>query len=213
MQKLDFKKIDKSFYSGKQHKWVRLQIPQMLFLTINGMGAPGGNEYIKSIAALYPLAYGLKFLEKASDKDFVVPPLEAIWWADDKDAFVKDDRDNWQWQLRIRMPDEISQSSLNEIRQNAILKNNKKKDAPTDEAHLNSVNLEFITEGDCLQCLHKGPFADEAPVLHALHHDLMPNMGLTFNGDHHEIYLSDPRKTAPEKLKTILRQPIKEISN
>lgn len=211
MTKFDFKKSDKAFYSGKQHKWVRIEIPQMLFLTIDGKGAPGGTEYIRSIAALYPLAYGLKFLEKSKDNDFVVPPLEAVWWAKDMDAFVKDDRDNWEWQLRIRMPDTISQNDLEEIRIGAIAKNAKKKEAPTDEAHLSAVQLQQITEGECLQCLHKGPFADEAPVLHALHNDLMPQLGVTFNGDHHEIYLSDPRKTAAEKLKTILRQPIKNI--
>lgn len=212
MDKFDFKKSDKAFYSGKQHKWVRVQIPQMSFLTINGMGAPGGDKYIKSIAALYPLAYGLKFMQKTEGKDFVVPPLEGVWWADDMDAFVKDDRDTWQWQLRIRMPDEITQSALDTICNAALLKNAKKKEPSTDEAHLSAVILENITQGDCLQCLHKGPFADEAPVLHALHTELMPQLGLTFNGNHHEIYLSDPRKTASEKLKTILRQPVKNIT-
>lgn len=212
MDKLDFKKLNKPFYSGKQHKWVRVHIPQMSFLTLNGIGAPGGAEYIKSIAALYPIAYGLKFLHKSKGNDFVVPPLEATWWADDINAFVKDDRDNWQWQLRIRLIDEISSTELEEIGAVAIMKNAKKKGAPTDEAHLSAVKLEKIAEGDCLQCLHIGPFADEAPVLRALHHELMPQMGLTFNGNHHEIYLSDPRKVKPEKLKTILRQPVKNIT-
>ncbi|MFK7901639.1 MAG: GyrI-like domain-containing protein [Nitratireductor sp.] len=211
MEKLDFKKRDKQFYTGRHHKWVRLNVPAMNYLTIEGIGSPDGDVFSRAIAALYPIAYGLKFMHKTKTGDFVVPPLEGQWWADNPDVFMTREKDKWCWKLGIRLPVEIPESDVEEIRASAILKNAKKKEAPTNEATLRLVTFETIQDGDSLQCLHKGPFEDETEALIELHGSLMPQMGLTFNGHHREIYLSDPRKSAPEKLKTILRQPVKAV--
>ncbi|MYM56114.1 GyrI-like domain-containing protein [Thalassovita mangrovi] len=209
MDKLDFKKTDKAFYSGKQGRWDRMVVPPMLFLAIEGQGDPGGAEYAAAVAALYPLAYAVKFACKAAGQDFTVPPLEALWWADDMEAFVKGDRANWRWKAILRMPEGVSEDMLDAARLKVLAKLAKARDSATDADHVEGVGLWRYEEGDCLQTLHVGSYADEAPVLAALHHEVMPGMGLTFGGHHHEIYLSDPRRVAPEKLKTILRQPVR----
>ncbi|WP_323779865.1 GyrI-like domain-containing protein [Thalassovita sp.] len=209
MDKLDFKKTDKPFYSGRTGRWDRVRVPQMTFLAIEGQGDPNGAAYAASIAALYPLAYAIKFSMKAEGRDFVVPPLEALWWADDMAAFVAGDRAHWRWKAMLRMPEAVTEDMLNAAYAKTLAKLVKAKDSVTDADHVEAVGLWRFEEGDCLQTLHSGSYADEAPVLAALHHEVMPGMGLTFAGDHHEIYLSDPRRVAPEKLKTILRQPVK----
>lgn len=211
MDKLDFKKRDKSFYTGKQGRWDRLTIPPMTYLMIDGQGDPGGAAYGRAIAALYPLAYGVKFLFKAKEADFTVPPLESVWSADDPSAFVTNNRSAWQWTAMIRLPDPVENREFEDVRATALTKLARKKDTPTDAETMQSVRLEVLNEGDCLQTLHIGPYSDEAPVLAHLHNTVMPDLGLTFGKAHHEIYLSDPRRVAPEKLKTILRQPVRPI--
>lgn len=209
MDKHDFKKTDKAFYTGKKGRWDRVTLPEMQFLVLDGIGAPGGPDYARALAALYPMAYTIKFAMKAKNADFVVPPLEALWWADDMAAFVDGDRDNWRWTVMIRMPDLVANDDLSNAQQKVLEKFSKspKPDLKTIE----NVRLETLTEGDCLQILHIGPYAEEAPVLAHLHDHIMPEMGLTFGGKHHEIYLGDPRRQAPEKLRTILRQPVKPV--
>ena len=138
-------------------------------------------------------------------------PLEGQWWADDPMAFINRDKEEWCWKLGIRLPDAIPSKDIEEIRESAISKNEKKKEPATDEHLLRLVKHETIIDGDSLQCLHKGAYEDETEILKYLHGSLMPEMGLTFNGHHREIYLSDPRRSAPEKLKTILRQPVKPV--
>lgn len=211
MDKLDFKKRDKVLYSGKQGRWDRLTIPSMTYLMIDGQGDPGGTEYGQAIAALYPLAYGIKFLFKSKGADFTVPPLEALWSADDPTVFVTNDRQAWQWTVMIRMPDAVDIATFETVRANALTKLAKKRDAPTSPKVMQLVRLDVLDEGDSLQTLHIGPYSDEAPVLAHLHEAVMPDLGLTFHGRHHEIYLGDPRRTAPARLKTILRQPVAPI--
>jgi len=206
--KLDFKRADKALYTGKPGQWQRVMVPEMTFLAIDGIGAPDGADYGRAIGALYPLAYGLKFRAKAAGQDFVVPPLEAIWWADDMAAFVAGRRDEWRWRAMLRVLPLFGGADLDAVRLAALAKLAKKNDPVTDADSLARVALIRFGEGDCLQCLHIGPYADEAPVLADLHHTVMPGLGLTFNGHHHEIYLGDPRRVAAEKLKTILRQPV-----
>ena len=209
MDKLDFKKTDKALFSCKKGRWDRVNVPPMLFLAIEGQGDPGGAEYTAAVAALYPLAYAIKFAMKAAGRDFVVAPLEAVWWADDMEAFVRGDRANWRWKAMLRLPDDVTGDMLSAARAKVLAKLAKAKDSATDAAHVEAVGLWHYEEGDCLQTLHIGRYTDEAPILAELHHKVMPGMGLTFAGHHHEIYLSDPRRVAPEKLKTILRQPVK----
>lgn len=194
MDKLDLKKADRPFYAGKVGQWAQITLPAVQYLAIEGRGDPGGAEYAAALAALYPLAYGIKFAQKAEGRDFVVPPLSAVWWSDELDAFTTNARDLWQWRAMIRMPDYVTQTDL------ASAKLSKNVNVP--------VSLISVEEGLCLQTLHVGPYTDEGPVLADLHDNVMPAMGLTFGQPHHEIYLSDPRRVAPEKLRTILRQPV-----
>jgi len=208
MQKTDYRKRDKPLYSGKQGRWDRLNIPPMTYAMITGQGDPNAPEFTRAIAALYPLAYGVKALAKAQGNDFVMPPLSALWTADDPSAFVSGDRTLWKWTAMIRLPDDTSPDRFETARGNVLTRLARKKQPATDASTLQAITLGQLNEGTCLQTLHIGPYTDEAPVLAELHDRLMPNLGLTFGGAHHEIYLSDPRRVAPEKLKTILRQPV-----
>lgn len=210
MEKLDFKKTDKAFYTGKVGRFDLLTIPKMRFLRIDGAGDPNvAPGYAASVAALYGLSYGIKFHCKAVlVRDHVVPPLEALWWADDMATFVTRDKAQWQWTLCLRQPDYVDQAMFDAVRAVVIAKNAKKKDAATDAAHLQAVRLEDFDEGLVMQVLHQGPYDDEGPVLAKMHGEAIPEQGLRMRGLHHEIYLGDPRRVAPEKLKTILRQPV-----
>ena len=210
MDKLDFRKADKALYAAKPGGWTRIAVPEMTFVMIDGMGDPNGPGYAAALMALYPMAYGVKFAEKAAGRDFAVPPLEALWWADDMAAFVAGDRGNWRWTAMLRVPDGVTGAVVEAVRESVVAKQAKKADG-ADPALIAAVRLERFEEGDCLQRMHLGPYADEAPVLAELHREVMPGMGLTFGGRHHEIYLSDPRRVAPEKLKTILRQPVRPL--
>ncbi len=211
MQKLDFKKRDKLLYSGKQGRWDRLTVPPMTYVAIDGQGDPNASAYGRAVAALYPVAYGIKALFKARGADFVVPPLSSLWSADDPTAFATSDRAAWQWRAMIRLPDDTSDTQFQTALATALKKLARKKDAATDSATMSAVRLAHLDEGDCLQTLHLGPYTDEAPVLADLHDHVMPAQNLKFGGLHHEIYLSDPRRVAPEKLKTILRQPVSMV--
>lgn len=206
MTKLDFKKTDRAFYSGKAGRWDRVTLPAMQYLAIEGSGDPNGPIYAEALGALYPLAYAVKFASKGQGQDYVVPPLQALWWADDPAAFVSGERDKWQWRAMLRVPDFVSAADVATAAETTSAKLAKKG---TPNARVPEITLMTYEEGDCLQTLHIGPYTDEAPTLADLHDRLMPEQGLTFNGKHHEIYLSDPRRVAPEKLRTVLRQPVK----
>ena len=203
--KHDFKKADKPFYTGKPGRWDRITVPEMTFLAIDGQGDPSGLTYANALAVLYPVAYALKFAHKAKGADFVVPPLEALWWAEDPAVFLTGERAAWQWTTLIRLPDHTTASELETAR---ALMRGKLTRKGADIAVLSALRLERRQEGDCLQTLHVGPYANEAPTLAHLHDVLMSELGVTFNGPHHEIYLGDPRRVAPEKQRTLLRQPI-----
>lgn len=206
MTKLDFKKTDKSLYSAKSGRWDRVGLPSMNFLSIDGQGDPNGPAYAAALSALYPFAYAVKFAAKADARDFVVPPLEALWWADDPTAFTAGNRADWQWRAMLRMPEFVDQQIVSSCAE-AVTQKLLKKGA--DPELVPQIRFGQFAEGDCLQTLHLGAYIDEAPMLADLHDRLMPQEKLTFNGPHHEIYLSNPRRVAPEKLRTILRQPVK----
>lgn len=212
MQKTDFKKIDKALYSGKTGRFDLITVPEQSFLMIDGVGNPNTSAaYGRAVAALYGLSYGLKFHGKPRGVDHVVPPLEGLWWADDMSDFVARDKDRWKWTMMIRQPDWVRATDLAQVLESVVVKTAKKKDAATDEATLRAVRLESFAEGVVVQVLHVGPYDDEGPVLEAMHKEFIPENGLKMRGLHHEIYLGDPRKVAPETLKTILRQPVTRI--
>jgi len=176
------------------------------YLAISGRGAPGGPEFADRIGALYAMAYTVKMTRKfAGLQDYVVCKLESQLWLDGTDQdFARVPRDQWNWRLMIRTPEIVTQD---ELRRAATTLTEKGK-APS----ANQVKLEALTEGLCVQMLHIGPYDRECDTI-AHMRTLAAEQGLEFHGRHHEIYLSDPRRVAPEKLKTILRIPVRRTKS
>ena len=211
MIKTDFKKVDKALYTGKVGRFDLIEVPQQSYLMIDGVGNPGTvPAYGRALAALYGLSYGLKFHGKPKGLDHVVGPLEGLWWADDMSSFTSRKKDQWQWTMMIRQPEWVTAADMAQVLENVVAKTAKKRDATTDEATLRQVRLEGLCEGLVVQVLHIGSYDEEGPVLAEMHNRFIPENGLAMRGLHHEIYLGDPRKVAPEKLKTILRQPVSQ---
>jgi len=209
MTKTDFKKLDKALYTGKVGRFDVIEVPQQLFLKIDGAGDPNtASAYGRAVAALYGLSYGLKFHGKPQGVDHVVGPLEGLWWADDMSSYTSRDKDKWQWTMMIRQPEWVTAADFAQVLESVVSKTVKKRDAATDEAILRQVRLEGFCEGLVVQVLHVGSYDQEGPVLDDMHERFIPENGLVMRGLHHEIYLGDPRKNAPDKLKTILRQPV-----
>ncbi|MDH6422630.1 GyrI-like domain-containing protein [Aurantimicrobium minutum] len=201
-QKFDVKKELVAFYAPKNNDFELIDVPHQRFLGIEGMGAPQSNQFASAIETLYSVAYPLKFISKArSGFDYVVGPLEAQWWAEDYSAFNRDDRSAWKWRLLTAIPESVSDEDL----MNAMNKATSK-----GSSHASQTHFYELSEGLSFQMLYIGPFSNEGPVLEKLHSRVMPESGMIFNGHHHEIYLSDMRKTEASKLKTILRQPVKQ---
>ena len=201
--KIDFKKTLDS-YQARAGEFRIVDVPPLQYLMIDGHGDPNSSaEYTDAVEALYPLAYKLKFASKELGRDFTVMPLEGLWWADDPAAFTTArDKSQWDWTLMIMQPDWITAEHFE-----AAVARVGAKDAPRS---LGAVRLESLDEGRCVQTLHLGPFDEEGPTLAKLHDEVIPSRGLRMSGKHHEIYLSDLRRTAPSKLRTILRQPVTE---
>ena len=180
-----------------------VEVPRLQHLMIDGRGDPNGEAFAVAIAALYPLAYAIKLASKRElDRDYVVMPLEGLWWADDMDAFTSArDKAAWHWTLLMVVPDWIDAAALEAGRRQVAARG-----AP---ARLDDIRLEALEEGSCAQTLHIGAFDDEAPTLVRLHDAWIPERGLEMTGRHHEIYLSDARRVPPERRRTILRQPVR----
>ena len=202
--KIDFKKSQKELYRPSAQKPVIIEVPEMQFLMIDGMGSPGDSkEYQDALAVLYPVSFRTKFLSKAKGKDYVVPPLEGLWFADDMNDFTEGNRDKWKWTMMIRQPDWITQDMINE----AIAITKEKK--PKLSELLPKLRLEKYKEGKAAQIMHIGPYSEEGPTIQKVH-DFIQKEGGKFDGlktKHHEIYLSDPRKANPATMKTVIRQP------
>ncbi|GGP39139.1 GyrI-like domain-containing protein [Saccharothrix coeruleofusca] len=205
MEKYDVKKAHKELYSPPSKDFVVVDVPELRYIAVDGHGDPNTSPaYANAVEALYGVAYTIKFASKNTlGRDFVVGPLEGLWRADDPSAFVTRRKDTWQWTMMINQPDWITDDAVRD----AIEAVAKKKALPA----LGDMRVLGLAEGTCAQILHIGAYDDETPVLDRLHHHYLPENGLTFNGDHHEIYLSDARRTPPAKLKTVLRQPVKAL--
>ncbi|MBX3530353.1 MAG: GyrI-like domain-containing protein [Rhizobiaceae bacterium] len=204
MDKIDFKKTLKALYAPPSGRFVEVDVPKLRFVMVDGEGNPNtSNAYKTAVEWLFSTSYALKFATKAQlGKDYAVMPLEGLWWADDPAAFVARDKAAWKWTMMIMAPDFIDAAMF----EAAVAKSAKKLgEIPP------SLRLEAYDEGRSLQSLHIGSYDDEAPALARLHDEIMPAQGLTFNGHHHEIYLSDPRRTEPAKLRTVLRQPVRKV--
>lgn len=203
MTKVDFKKT-LSTYKAKHNKFDVITVPKQQYLMIDGHGSPGEQEFADAISTLYPVAYKLKFASKIDlDKDYVVPPLEGLWWADDMTTFTTArDKSQWDWTIMIMTPEWITQDMFS-----AAIVKVAEKNAPK---YLDKIRLEYLDEEMCVQTLHIGSYDDEAEILKQMHDEFIPNNNFKMIKKHHEIYLSDFRKVAPEKLKTILRQPVEK---
>ncbi|PFG20085.1 GyrI-like domain-containing protein [Serinibacter salmoneus] len=201
-EKVDLKKTLPGFRATRGRFEV-IDVPEFAYLMIDGHGTPGTSPaYVQALEALYPVAYKTKFASKTQlERDYVVPPLEGLWWAQDMDSFTTArDKSQWDWTLMLMLPAWVGADLVE-----AAIAVVGSKNPP---ARLGAVRIETLTEGRCVQTLHLGPYDDEGPLLQEMHHSFMPAHGLRFAGKHHEIYLGDPRRTAPEKLRTILRQPV-----
>lgn len=206
MEKIDFKKSLKHLYKPNKSDFTVVDVPAMNFLMVNGHGDPNtAAEYTAAIEALYGVAYKLKFSsKKLFEKDYVVPPLEGLWWADDIESFsTTRDKSQWDWTMMIMTPEWITQALFMEVAASVL----KAKDLPAIE----KMRLVSYKEGLSAQILHIGSYDDEGPTLLRLHNEWLPEHSYVENGKHHEIYLGDPRRTAPEKLQTVLRQPIRSM--
>lgn len=190
--------FDKVLYSAKKDPEI-VEVPETWCLTVSGQGAPESPAFQRAVEALYGLAYTLKFQLKPSGLDFKVPALEGLWWSEPPEAFTETPRDQWHWQLLIRMPEAVTAELVAEVRPQAAAK----KGNPV----ILQVRFERFVEGTCAQLMHVGPFSEEGPNIERLH-AFIAEQGYRLRGRHHEVYLSDFRRTAPEKLKTILRQPV-----
>jgi hypothetical protein len=205
VKKLDYKKIFNNFYNGvPADKFSIVDVPSLKFLSVDGKGYPGtSKEYQDAMNTLYPVSYTLKFMMKKKGKDYVVMPLEGLWWAEDMNVFTEtfmERKDEWLWTSMIMQPDFITQEFVDQ----AIEEVSKKKDIPA----INKLCFAKYHEGLSIQILYFGSYADEGPTIARMHH-YAKEKGYELHGKHHEIYLSDPRRTKPEKLKTIIRQPLK----
>jgi len=212
MDKIDFKKANKELYGPKSEPEL-IHVPEMKFIQINGRGNPNDidGEYHKAVEALYALSYGIKMLPKSGITpkdyyDYVVPPLEGLWWFEDYTTMDYIDKSKFLWTSMIRQPDFVTE----EIFMTVLQKVSEKK------PHLNISDAKLVSlcEGLCVQCMHIGSFDDEPKTVERM--DLfMDNNQLkcefSETRNHHEIYLSDPRKTHVTKLKTIIRHPVRRI--
>ena len=205
MSKVDFKKQWKQLYQPSTKEFETVEVPPMSFLMIDGHGDPNTvPAYQEAVEALYAVAYGVKFMSKKElGRDYVVPPLEGIWWAEDIATFTEArDKDSWYWTMMTMVPEWVSPGMY----ERAMAEVAAKKDPPG----LSKIRLGSYHEGLAVQIMHLGSYDAEGPTLARLHDQWLPDNGYVENGRHHEIYLNDPRRVAPEKLKTILRQPIRK---
>ncbi len=202
MEKVDFKRTIDS-YRARVGQFRIVDVPELQYLMIDGHGDPNVSPaYTEAVESLYPLAYAMKFASKRElDRDYVVPPLEGLWWADDMTVFTTArDKSHWDWTMMLMVPGWLDHAMFAAAVE--------KVGAANPPPRLGAIRLESLTEGRCVQTLHLGSYDDEADVLATLHHDVIPRHGLHLLGKHHEIYLGDPRRVAPERLRTILRQPV-----
>jgi hypothetical protein len=200
METLDLKKALKHLYAPSAREVTEIAVPRMQYLMIDGMGDPNtAPAYTEAVEALYAVAYTIKFaIKKSRAIDFPVLPLEGLWWMDDMREFSMAKKDRWKWTMMIAQAELVTAADVI----GAIAEVKRKKDPPA----LSLLRFDTLDEGDCAQIMHLGPYADEKPTIQKLH-EYIAARGASLSGKHHEIYLGDPRRTAPEKLKTVIRQP------
>jgi hypothetical protein len=200
METIDLKKTLKPFYTASAKKPALLEVPAFTCLMVDGIGDPNGERFQEAVGSLYSVAYTLKFsFKKERSIDFPVMALEGLWDADDITDFKNGKRDAWKWTIFIGMPSVVTKKDAAKALETA----RKKAKFP----RFPEVRLERFAEGLSAQIMHVGPFSEEPPTIERLH-AFIEEQGYARRGAHHEIYLSDFRRCAPENLKTIIRQPV-----
>jgi hypothetical protein len=205
MNKIDLKKEWKELYRPSARQVSMVDVPPFNYLMIDGRGDPNITQaYKDAVETLYTVAYTLKFMLKKGEigQDYVVMPLQGLWWVENMADFSAERKGDWEWTMMILQPPPVTEGMVAE----AVAQAAKKKNPPA----LDKVRLESLHEGSAAQIMHIGPYADEAPNIAKIHQFIIEN-GAQLRGKHHEIYLSDPRRAAPEKLKTIIRQPFEKV--
>lgn len=202
----DFTSLIKRLDSPSSNFIEEITLPPMKFITITGQGSPESTGFHEAIQALYGIAFtikmGLKFNKlEAPDEyyDFKVSPLEGLWWQNNGKFFDMNDKASWQWRLMIMVPDFVDNELVEKARVQAVSKH---PDIP-----YHRVILEEFEEGKSIQTTHIGPYADEAVTVKKLL-AYAKEHNYRIDGKHHEIYMGDPRRTKPEKLKTVIRYPV-----
>lgn len=200
MTKIDLKKDLKQFYNPPVQEVTAVDVPPFPFLMIDGSGDPNvAPEYVAAVEALYGLAYALKFeIKRASGQDYTVMPLEGLWWVDDMRQFSVRDKAAWKWTMMIMQPEPVTEDLVETV--------GREVERKKGLAALKRIRFERYHEGPAAQLMHIGPYAAEEPTVAKIH-AYIEQHGYHLHGKHHEIYLSDPRKSAPEKMRTVVRQP------
>jgi hypothetical protein len=198
------RKLIEELYLPPSSDFVVVNVPTMQFLMVDGEGDPAGEPFTSALQWLFAVFHPIKVIAKERmGRHFIEPPLEGLWWADEMADFVAGRRDKLKWRLMISAtPDWVTQ----EIFADALAQAGKRLGkAPK------TLRLDRYREGKSVQIMHLGPAAEQRPTMTRLHHDYLPRHKLICNGPHHEIYLNDPRRVAPEKHKTVLRQPVRAV--
>lgn len=200
MTKLDLKRELKHLYAPSARLISVVDVPTLSYLTVDGQGDPNkAPAYAEAVEALFSLSYAIKFaVKKSLGQDYAVMPLEGLWWSDDPSVFTSGDRSRWRWRMMILQPDFVTEPIFRGVSQEL----SERKRLPA----LKLVELTAFTEGTCAQVLHIGPFSEEGPTIERLHRHIF-ELGFELSGKHHEIYLSDIRKTDPARWRTVIRQP------
>ena len=200
MDRLDLKRELRHLYAPTADAVVEVDVPRLRCLMIDGQGDPDTSPaYAEAVEALFSVSYTAKFMLKRGEAiDYAVMPLEGLWWADDPAVFLDNDRARWQWTMLVVQPDIVDEHVLEDAIDHVRAK---KRLAAVDR-----LRLEDFTEGRCAQTLHVGPFREEGPTIARVHAYIAGRSRLA--GKHHEIYLSDVRRTDPARWRTIIRQPM-----
>ena len=203
MSALDDRRRLEELYLPSADEFVLVDVPDLQFVMIDGEGDPAGEAFAQASRWLFAVIYPIKRIAKdRMGKSFVEPPLEALWWADDMNDFIAGNRDKLKWRLMIVTADWVDAQMFDQ----AVAKASERLGEPPS-----SLRLERFAEGTSVQIMHVGPNSEEVATLARLHNEFLPEHDLVPSGHHHEIYLTDPNRVAPEKLKTVLRQPVGHV--
>lgn len=198
MEKIDLTRLYRSAYTATSRPEFVTLDDAAIYVGVTGVGDPDGEAFSAAVERLYPVAYAVKAACKQQGRDFGVPKLEGLWWVESDLLWLDVPRSEWRWQLLLRLPSFVDEALVDAA-----------KESVQEKKRLDTADITLVRprEGLCAQVMHTGPFRDEPRTIAALH-DFIAESGRTPRGKHHEVYLSDPRKTSPEKMRTILRQPV-----